>query len=131
MASHGKSGFTLIEVLVVVVILGILATLAIPRLMNARYDAFRSAALSDLRNLQAVQEIHRQDGTGYAADLNALSFETSRGVSIDITEATQTGWAATATHSGFPSVDCGIFIGTASPANGGPATSQGVVTCSR
>jgi prepilin-type N-terminal cleavage/methylation domain-containing protein len=131
MASHGKSGFTLIEVLVVVVILGILATLAIPRLMNARYEAFRSAAVGDLRNLQTMQEIHSQDGAGYADNLGDLSFETSRGVSIDITEATQTGWAATATHSGFPSVDCGIFIGTASPANGGPATSQGVVTCSR
>ncbi len=126
-----RRGVTLIELLVVIVVVGILATIAVPRFMNTRYDAFRATTQADLRNLQAVQEIYSQGGNGFSDDLGVLNFEASRGVSIDITEVTLTGWAAVASHSGFPSVECGIYVGTASPANGGPATTQGVVTCSR
>ncbi len=126
-----SKGFTLIEVLVVVVIIGILAAVAIPRFMNARADAMRSSIQSDLRNLLSAQESYHGDAGSYAADISELSTDASPGVAISINEASAGGWAATATHAGFPGVTCGVFIGTASPENGAPATTQGAVACSR
>ena len=46
-----KKGFTMIELIFVIVILGILASVAIPRLAATREDAEISAALSNLRTL--------------------------------------------------------------------------------
>ena len=46
-----KKGFTMIEVIFVIVILGILASVAIPRLAGTREDAEISAAVANLRTL--------------------------------------------------------------------------------
>ncbi|MCI7362701.1 MAG: type II secretion system GspH family protein, partial [Campylobacter sp.] len=46
-----KKGFTMIELIFVIVILGILASVAIPRLAATREDAEISAAVANLRTL--------------------------------------------------------------------------------
>ena len=46
-----KKGFTMIELIFVIVILGILASVAIPRLAGTREDAEISAAVANLRTL--------------------------------------------------------------------------------
>ena len=46
-----KKGFTMIELIFVIVILGILASVAIPRLSGTREDAEISAAVANLRTL--------------------------------------------------------------------------------
>lgn len=48
-----KKGFTMIELIFVIVILGILASVAIPRLASTREDAEISAAIANLRTLQS------------------------------------------------------------------------------
>jgi type IV pilus assembly protein PilA len=126
-----RTGVTLIELLTVIVLIGVLAAIAIPRFMSARYEAFEASARSDLRNLLSMQELHHSESDTYATELSALAFQTSRGVSIVITEAAGDGWAAVATHDGFPSAECGMFVGSADPANAAPATRPGVVTCTR
>src|SRR3954466_16278834 len=57
--------FTLIEVLVVVAILGILAALVVPRIMDRPDDAKRVAARADVNSLVQTLKIYRLDNGTY------------------------------------------------------------------
>lgn len=128
--NRGKMGFTLIELLIVVVIIGVLASIAIPKFSAVREKAFRSAMMSDLKNLASHQEIYHNSNYSYASTLTAAQSTVSDGVTITVNEASGTGWAATAAHAALSSEQCGVYHGSASAANGSPATTVGVVTCS-
>ena len=123
-------GFTLIELLIVMVILGVLAAIAIPRLNVTRDRAFRSAILSDLKGLANAQEIYHSLNYTYSTDLDAMGARASEGVVINVNEATNTGWAATASHVGLAATGhCGMYYGDAAASGGDPADLAGVVSC--
>jgi len=130
MTDRWKRGFTLIELLIVVVIIGILAAIAIPKFSSVREKGYRAAMMSDLKNLALNQEVYHNSTFSYGSTLAIVAATSSDGVNLTITEATGAGWAATAAHLALPAQQCGIYHGSATAANGSPATVPGVVTCS-
>jgi len=54
-----KSGFTLVEILIVVIILGILAAIVIPQFTSASQDARKSNMASQLQTLRAQVELYK------------------------------------------------------------------------
>ncbi|MBF0295207.1 MAG: type II secretion system major pseudopilin GspG [Magnetococcales bacterium] len=59
------AGFTLIEVMVVVVILGILATLIIPKIMSRPDEARQTKAILDIQSIGQALDLYRLDNTQY------------------------------------------------------------------
>ena len=60
-----RSGFTLVEILVVVVILGLLATLVIPRVVGRGEEAKRTATLVQIRALEQALDLYKLDNGFY------------------------------------------------------------------
>ena len=86
MTKHGfskQNGFSLIEILVVIGIIGILATLLIPNLIGVRQRARDSQRKSDIRQIQSALELYRADNAAYPSAtstpyrLNATACATS------------------------------------------------------
>lgn len=66
--NKNQKGFTLVELMIVVAIIGILAAIAIPQFSKYRARAQNSASLSDVRNL-------RTDMEGFFAEWQAYPYQ--------------------------------------------------------
>ncbi len=62
---RNQKGFTLIELMIVVVIIGILAALAIPRFMRATTKSKQSEAKQVLKQIYTMQHSYRQEYNAY------------------------------------------------------------------
>ena len=77
---HAQSGFTLIEIMVVVVILGILGALVIPNIMGRPDQAKVTVARADVKAIASALEMYRLDNGVYPSTdqgLEALVSEPS------------------------------------------------------
>ncbi|MFI5233473.1 MAG: type IV pilin protein, partial [Gemmatimonadales bacterium] len=108
--------------LIVVVIIGILAAIAIPKFANTKEKAYVASMKSDLRNLVTAQEAYFSDNNSmYAASTTNLgtNYRPSTGITVTISGASGTGWSATAT-SVSTAKTCNITLGSGSTDEGDP-----------
>lgn len=69
---NASKGFTLVELMVVVAIIGILAAIAIPAYNAYRLKAYNGTALHDLRNLMTAEEAEYASNQQYTAESAGL-----------------------------------------------------------
>ena len=117
MRVRASSGFSLIELIVVIIVLGVLATVALPRMTGAlgvRNDAYRDTAVAGLRLANATAVGHRR--------LVCASFDANGKLSLRIAAANP----ASACSNNLPSPD-GSTVWVTPPAGmtvvGTPSTS--------
>ena len=106
----GWRGFTLVELLVVVLVIGILAAIAIPRYAGSKDKAFVATMIADLHNAaiyeeQYASENHAQYFSGTAtADVPVEGFRATNNVTVVLTATNILGsriseFTAVATHT--------------------------------
>jgi type IV pilus assembly protein PilA len=98
----GEKGFTLIELMIVIAIIGILAAIAIPQFTAYRQRGFNAAMQSDLRNAATAQEAFYTDSNTYTTDTTLLAprgFTPSANVTVTVSNATTTSYVMHATHA--------------------------------
>ena len=65
MSTQRQGGFTLLEIMVVIVILGILASLVVPNLMGNKEQADRQKAVSDIVALENALDMYKLDNSRF------------------------------------------------------------------
>jgi len=98
-------GFSITELLVVLVIIGVLVLLALPRLMPVVTKAKTTEAKLNLKQVYMLQKSFKYENDKYSSDLNQIGFEQEKLVSeggparykIEIIEAELNSFRATAT----------------------------------
>ncbi|MEW6683218.1 MAG: type II secretion system major pseudopilin GspG [Nitrospirota bacterium] len=85
------SGFTLIEVMVVVTILAILAILVVPKIVGRTDDARRTAAIVEIKNLEEALHLYKLDNAFYPTTEQGLEALVTKPTSSPIPERWRTG----------------------------------------
>lgn len=107
--SRPRRGFTLVELAVVVVIIGVLAAFGVPRFLESVERSKAAEAFGYLSSLRSAQERYQAREGSYATDFDDLDIDYSTpkyfDVPADITSASEDEWELTLTRkagsSGF------------------------------
>lgn len=107
-----RKWFTFVEMMVVMIVLGALTGIAVPRLRDYKQRAYVAAMQSDLGNLRIAQESHWGEHLQYATDTTSLEFRITHNVLISITSKDIAGgYTAVATHAHLPGRQCATAMG--------------------
>jgi len=88
-----KAGFTLVEILIVVVILGILAAIVIPQFTEASTEAKTSSLMSDLQTVRSQIELYKVQHNDDLPGAGGATFEQALTGKTDIDGAVDTSGA--------------------------------------
>lgn len=72
MRHQRQRGFTLLEIMVVIVIIGILASLVVPNLMGNKEKADHQKAVSDIMALESALDMYKLDNSRYPSTEQGL-----------------------------------------------------------
>lgn len=68
MIKMNRKGFTLVEIMIVVAIIGLLAAIAIPNFVKARDTARKNACIANLKQMQGAIQVWAIDGNKVGTD---------------------------------------------------------------
>ena len=96
---NNSKGFTLIELMIVVAIIGILAAIAIPNFLTYQCKARQSEAKTNLGGIRVSQEAYYAEYDTYTADWTKLGYRVkgSQKYQYELGASDSTGFVATAT----------------------------------
>ncbi|MBU0759987.1 MAG: prepilin-type N-terminal cleavage/methylation domain-containing protein [Candidatus Omnitrophica bacterium] len=96
-----RKGFTLVEVLIVVIIIGILAAIGVPQFANSIEKAKGGEARAGLGHMQTGEKVYFAENEYYSTNTSDLDITLSqRYWTFTISSPTSTTYTATATRSG-------------------------------
>ena len=100
---HKTHGFSLVEVIVAIAIVGLLAAIAIPQFMSYRSEAIDAQLKSDLRNAAVAIEAYYAKKSvlpASVAETAGYGFQTTAGVTLSLLVVSPTAYQLTAAKPG-------------------------------
>jgi prepilin-type N-terminal cleavage/methylation domain-containing protein len=141
-ATLDRKGFTIIELMATVAILGLLASMAILKTRQIRDKALRAGMMVDLKTLVSAQEGFFSANRDYAGGIAGKEVTGTGGAGkaalvasnndvIKVKYRGTDGWSATVTNTRLSSIPktCGVFIGPIAYSPKAAVTKEGVPAC--
>ncbi|KPL00835.1 MAG: hypothetical protein AMJ91_03140 [candidate division Zixibacteria bacterium SM23_73_3] len=129
---RSQKGFTLIELMIVVVIIGILAALAIPRFMRATTKSKQSEAKNILKQIYAMERAYRQEYDAYWGNGESASAADQDGfarIGVDIMSTARYSYSIVAAANTFTATATSGILDDDGTVDTWTMTHNGVLTC--
>jgi prepilin-type N-terminal cleavage/methylation domain-containing protein len=112
MSNRRRRGFTFVEILVAMLVLGMLSAIAVPRFRLYKEKAYVAAMKTDVGNIRIAQEEYYSLHQQYSTDTSAIGFRGTSNVRIALTSVDlMAGYTAVATHLNLLGQECVTKVG--------------------